>query len=82
MLQSAFGRIFCSVSTRIGPSNAVLLCQVLYYFDPPIKTAVVNQVLTNLRPGGLFSIGTAEGRVACKTTLQSTAPGAFRELAA
>jgi chemotaxis protein methyltransferase CheR len=37
-------------------------------------------VLAQLRPGGLFFIGTAEGRVPCKTPLQVLAPGAFRKL--
>jgi chemotaxis protein methyltransferase CheR len=40
---------------------------------------VVDRVLTQLRPGGLFFIGTAEGRVACSTPLQPVAPGAFRK---
>jgi chemotaxis protein methyltransferase CheR len=36
-------------------------------------------VLATLRPGGLFFLGTAEGRVACKTPLQIVQPGAFRK---
>ena len=38
-------------------------------------------MLTQLRPGGLFFIGTAEGRVPCKTPLKPLAPGAFRKVA-
>jgi chemotaxis protein methyltransferase CheR len=40
---------------------------------------VVDRVLTQLRPGGLLFIGTAEGRVPCSTPLQALAPGAFRK---
>ena len=52
----------------------------MIYFDPPTKRAVVDRVLTQLRPNGLFFIGTAEGRVACGTPLKSLAPGAFRKV--
>jgi chemotaxis protein methyltransferase CheR len=54
---------------------------VLIYFDPPTKVDVVDRVLTALKPGGLFFLGTAEGRVPCKTPLQTVIPGAFRKMA-
>lgn len=76
-----FGQLnLCLPIEDIGPFDIVLLRNVLIYFDAPTKAAVVDRVLTQLRPGGLFFIGTAEGRVACKTPLQPLAPGAFRKL--
>jgi chemotaxis protein methyltransferase CheR len=75
-----FGQLnLCLPIEDIGPFDIVLLRNVLIYFDVPTKAAVVDRVLTQLRPGGMFFIGTAEGRVACKTPLEPVAPGAFRK---
>lgn len=76
-----FGQLnLCQPIDNLGPFDAVFLRNVLIYFDPPTKSAVVDRVLSQLRPGGLFFIGTAEGRVPCKTPLQTLGPGAFRKL--
>ena len=77
-----FGRLnLCHSIEDIGPFDIVLLRNVLIYFDTDTKREVVDRVLTQLKPGGLFFIGTAEGRVACNTPLQTLAPGAFRKVA-
>jgi len=76
-----FGQLnLCQPIEALGPFDVVFLRNVLIYFDTETKRDVVDRVLTQLRPGGLFFIGTAEGRVACKTPLQSLAPGAFRKV--
>ena len=78
-----FGQLnLCQPIEDLGPFDVIFLRNVLIYFDPATKREVVDRVLTQLRPGGLFFIGTAEGRVPCNTPLKSLAPGAFRKAAA
>ncbi|OGB35063.1 MAG: hypothetical protein A3F78_19090 [Burkholderiales bacterium RIFCSPLOWO2_12_FULL_61_40] len=77
-----FGQLNLSQSfAGLGPFDIIFLRNVLIYFDPPTKSAVVDRVLAALRPGGLFFLGTAEGRVPCHTPITTVIPGAFRKLA-
>lgn len=69
----------CQPWDGLGPFDAIFLRNVLIYFDPPTKNAVVDRVLAALRPGGLFFVGTAEGRVPCSTPITALIPGAFRK---
>jgi chemotaxis protein methyltransferase CheR len=81
--QVRFGQLnLCQTIPDIGPFDVVFLRNVLIYFDTNTKRAVVDRVLTQLRPGGLLFIGMAEGRVSCATPLKVLGPGAFRKLSA
>lgn len=76
----SFGQLnLCKPFDGIGPFDVVFLRNVLIYFDPPTKREVVDRVLTQLRPGGLFFMGTAEGRVNCNTAIDPLQPGAYRK---
>jgi chemotaxis protein methyltransferase CheR len=75
-----FGQLnLCRAIEPLGPFDVILLRNVLIYFDAQTKLQVVDRVLQQLRPGGLFFIGTAEGRAPSSQPLQVLAPGAFRK---
>lgn len=77
-----FGQLnLCEPIEEMGPFDVIFLRNVLIYFDAKTKGEVVDRVLTQLRPGGLFFIGIAEGRVTCSTPLEVLSPGAFRKVA-
>ena len=75
-----FGQLnLCQDTSCVGPFDVVFLRNVLIYFDAQTKRKVVDRVLSRLKPGGLFFIGTAEGRVASATPLTALGPGVFRK---
>jgi chemotaxis protein methyltransferase CheR len=63
-----------------GPFDVIFLRNVLIYFDTPTRNAVIEQVLGQLRPGGLLFIGMSEGRIVSGLPLQALGAGAFRKL--
>jgi chemotaxis protein methyltransferase CheR len=75
-----FGQLnLCRSTDDVGPFDVVFLRNVLIYFDQQTKREVVDRVVARLRPGGLFFIGTAEGRAPSTVPMKSLAPGVFRK---
>lgn len=63
----------------IGPFDAIFLRNVLIYFDQPTRHAVIEQVLGALKPGGLFFMGTTEGRVPATLPVSFIQTGVYRK---
>ena len=75
-----FGQLnLCKPFEALGPFDVIFLRNVLIYFDNKTKVEVVDRVVNCLNPGGLFFMGTAEGRVNAKVPLEPIVPGAFRK---
>jgi chemotaxis protein methyltransferase CheR len=78
--QVRFGQLnLCKPFTGIGPFDVIFLRNVLIYFDAETKRQVIDRVVEALLPGGLFFIGTAEGRVHEGLKLEAIVPGAYRK---
>ena len=78
--QVRFGQLnLCKPFTGVGPFDVIFLRNVLIYFDAETKRQVIDRVVDTLLPGGLFFIGTAEGRVHDGVKLQAIVPGAYRK---
>lgn len=78
----SFGQLnLCKPYSGIGMFDVIFLRNVLIYFDTDTKVEVVDRALECLRPGGILFLGTAEGRVPCRTPLTPLQPGAFRKSA-
>ncbi|WP_085315936.1 CheR family methyltransferase [Derxia lacustris] len=63
-----------------GPFDIVFLRNVLIYFDPPMRRAVVERVAQQLRPGGWLVVGHAESLQGLDLPLQLLRPSLFRRL--
>jgi chemotaxis protein methyltransferase CheR len=78
----SFGQLnLCQPIEPLGPFDVIFLRNVLIYFDakPPSSRGWSTACSTACNPGGLFFIGTAEGRVSGKVPLTPIVPGAFRK---
>ena len=60
--------------------DAVLLRQLLVYFDAVARRGVIRRALQALRPGGLLLVGAAEQALVDAPGLQALGDGAFRKV--
>ena len=63
----------------LGPFDAVLLRNVLIYFDLPTKWRVVEAVMATLKPDGHLFVGLAESLNGVLPNLKSSAPGVYEK---
>ncbi len=61
----------------IGQFDLIFLRNVLIYFDPPTKEAIVKRVITRLKPAGLLYTGHAESLNAPALGLRSLRPAVY-----
>lgn len=67
------------LAAAVEPFDVILLRGALAYFDAATRQTVVDRVMAQLRPGGLFIVGAAEaGLVGEVAGLEALGGGAFR----
>lgn len=64
---------------EIGSFDAILLRNVMIYFDPDTKRSVLARVLEKLRPGGHLFVGHSEALGRMATGLEPLAPSIYRK---
>lgn len=75
-----FERLDLRQATPRGEAfDVILLRHLLVYFDAATRHAIAARVLARLRPGGLFAVGSAEGRLFDSDGLEALSPGLFRK---
>ncbi|MEQ1502591.1 MAG: protein-glutamate O-methyltransferase CheR [Myxococcota bacterium] len=60
------------------PFDVVFCRNVLIYFDPPVRDAVVDRLVERLRPGGVLFVGHAESLPTRRWPITSMGPGIWR----
>lgn len=64
---------------EVGQFDVIFLRNVLIYFQPDTKRAVVNRLLDKLRPGGIFVIGHSESLNGIVAGLNVEAPAVYKK---
>ena len=62
---------------EIGPFDVIFLRNVLIYFEPQAKVAIVRRVMGRLKPGGLLFTGHAESLSGTALELRSVQPAVY-----
>jgi chemotaxis protein methyltransferase CheR len=64
--------------TSLGEFDVIFLRNVLIYFDPPSKAAIVERVCRRLRPGGYLFTGHAESLNNPRSDLRMLRPAIYQ----
>ncbi len=68
--------------SSLGMFDVILLRNVLIYFDPPTKLAVLRNVLERLKPGGWLLVGHSESLHDTRLPLELVTPSIYRKVSA
>lgn len=68
----------CQPLPRLGPFDVAFLRNVLIYFQVEQKRRVIESVLSQLKPGGLFIVGHSESLTGLYDGLQQLRPTVYR----
>lgn len=63
----------------ISEYNIIFCRNVMIYFDNPTKQKVMNDMVSALKPGGLFIFGQSESMVGIKTPFTTLSPSIYRK---
>lgn len=59
--------------------DIILLRNVLIYFEKPDQEAVINRLVSHLRPGGYLLLGHSESMIGTSVTMRQVAPAVFQK---
>ena len=66
----------------IRPFKKCTILNVLIYFEKSDQEAVINRLVSHLRPGGYLLLGHSESMIGTSVTMRQVAPAVFQKAGA